>query len=311
MRCICITENNDMKLKEWADKTGVAYLTAYRWFKSGKFPVPAYQTESGTIIVEDEMEQQMFNIDSSPSKDAMSLFLRKTIEYSVNNSTVEEFAAWIISTFSLSLSGSENIVKNIRQKPKNEDIQKHFAQFIPKRDKPKPQMMITEAKDLDHLVKNDELSAKDLVDGMAELGCGLVKTAQIDGVAVPVDPKLFKELSEAIKVPGIITNTNLAGSTGGAFNRVTTPQSYAYSTEKDVACSLPISNSTDENPIAADDISSDENISGPTGEFKPTQKELKFARKRLSQKTTTGTTKRTRGRPKKSSKNQEKVKDED
>jgi predicted site-specific integrase-resolvase len=44
-----------MKLSTWAKKQGVHYNTAYKWFKDGKFPCKAYQTESSTIIVEDEI----------------------------------------------------------------------------------------------------------------------------------------------------------------------------------------------------------------------------------------------------------------
>ena len=39
-----------MKLSDWARKQGVSYLTAWRWFKSGKLPVPARQLPSGTKI---------------------------------------------------------------------------------------------------------------------------------------------------------------------------------------------------------------------------------------------------------------------
>ncbi len=41
-----------MRLKAWAEQMGVTYHTAYDWFRKGKMPVPAYQTPSGTIIVE-------------------------------------------------------------------------------------------------------------------------------------------------------------------------------------------------------------------------------------------------------------------
>lgn len=44
-----------VKLSEWAKKQGVAYITAWRWYKAGKLPVRAEQMPSGTIIVyEDE-----------------------------------------------------------------------------------------------------------------------------------------------------------------------------------------------------------------------------------------------------------------
>ena len=272
--CICIMENHGMKLKEWADRTGVAYLTAYRWFKAGKFPVSAYQTESGTIIVEDEGEQEMLSLESTP-KDAMSLFLKKTIEYSISNATVEDFAAWIISTFTLTLGGSKTTTK---RKPTSEDARKHFAQFIPKRDKPKAQMIIAQPEDLDHLI-DDDISAKDLIEGMAELGCGLVKTAPVDGVAVPVDSKLFQELSQAIKSPGEVSNTILTGTTGGAFNRITTPQNYANSTESSTTCNLSISETTYDEPIATDSI---ESVCGPTDDFKQIKKELASAEKTRS-----------------------------
>jgi putative resolvase len=42
----------DMKLADWARETGVSYRTAWRWWRAGILPVPAYQTESGSIIVE-------------------------------------------------------------------------------------------------------------------------------------------------------------------------------------------------------------------------------------------------------------------
>lgn len=41
-----------MKLSVWAKSQGIAYLTAYRMWRSGRLPVPAYQMETGTIIVD-------------------------------------------------------------------------------------------------------------------------------------------------------------------------------------------------------------------------------------------------------------------
>ena len=40
-----------MKPSHWARKQGISYLTAWRWFKAGKLPVPARQLPSGTILV--------------------------------------------------------------------------------------------------------------------------------------------------------------------------------------------------------------------------------------------------------------------
>jgi putative resolvase len=42
-----------VKLSEWARKHGISYLTAWRWFRTGKLPVPARQLPSGTILVEE------------------------------------------------------------------------------------------------------------------------------------------------------------------------------------------------------------------------------------------------------------------
>jgi putative resolvase len=41
-----------VKLSDWAERQGIHYMTAWRWWKAGKLPVPAYQTPSGSIIVE-------------------------------------------------------------------------------------------------------------------------------------------------------------------------------------------------------------------------------------------------------------------
>lgn len=40
-----------MKLSVWARLQGVTYHTAYKWFRDGTLPVPAVQTETGTILV--------------------------------------------------------------------------------------------------------------------------------------------------------------------------------------------------------------------------------------------------------------------
>jgi predicted site-specific integrase-resolvase len=40
-----------MKLSAYADKVGVSYRTAWRWFKAGK--AAGYQVDTGTIIITD------------------------------------------------------------------------------------------------------------------------------------------------------------------------------------------------------------------------------------------------------------------
>ncbi len=45
-----------MRLGDWAEKQGITYMTAWRWFKQGKMPVKTIQTPSGMILVEQENE---------------------------------------------------------------------------------------------------------------------------------------------------------------------------------------------------------------------------------------------------------------
>lgn len=42
-----------MKLVDWAMKQGITYLTAWRWFRDGKLPVPAIKTPTGMILVQE------------------------------------------------------------------------------------------------------------------------------------------------------------------------------------------------------------------------------------------------------------------
>lgn len=47
----------DMELSDWARRQGISYITAWRWFKAGKLPVPARQLPTGTILVEEPNPQ--------------------------------------------------------------------------------------------------------------------------------------------------------------------------------------------------------------------------------------------------------------
>ncbi len=40
-----------VKLSEWARQQDIHYMTAWRWWRGGKLPVPAYQTPSGSVLV--------------------------------------------------------------------------------------------------------------------------------------------------------------------------------------------------------------------------------------------------------------------
>jgi putative resolvase len=44
-----------MRLVDWAEQQGIAYMTAWRWFKNGKMPVKTIQTPSGMILVEEKI----------------------------------------------------------------------------------------------------------------------------------------------------------------------------------------------------------------------------------------------------------------
>jgi putative resolvase len=41
-----------VKLSEWARRDSISYLTAWRWWKPGRLPVPARQTPAGSILVD-------------------------------------------------------------------------------------------------------------------------------------------------------------------------------------------------------------------------------------------------------------------
>jgi len=122
-----------VKLKDWADKVGIKYLTAYRWFKNNTLPVRAYQTNTGTILVEDEDVDMGTNVDINDKNiisNSMSLFLKKTVEYSKNNSSVEDFAAYLLSNFQFVFNDLLDIKINnnkySKQKPSSEEILKQF-----------------------------------------------------------------------------------------------------------------------------------------------------------------------------------------
>lgn len=121
-----------IKLKEWADRHNLSYLTANRHFHAGMIP-GASQLDSGTILVEDDSLEQ--NMAASSTNDAMSLFLKKTVEFSKNNSTVEDFAAYVISNFQLKLNGTVESPRYSKNRPKPEEVQKHFQQFLPDKEK--------------------------------------------------------------------------------------------------------------------------------------------------------------------------------
>lgn len=231
-----------MKLSDWAKKQGISYLTAYRWFKDGKLPSEAYQSESGTIIVKDEsetLEQPMAS--SNHSNDIMSIFLKKTVEFSKNNSTVEDFAAYVLSNFSLKLNSNPESPKYSRNKPKSEDIQKHFQQFLkPKGEKPEPNMFVTEADTLNELIEQSDGSiSPELVSNIKAAALNSVGLTGSD-LQTPEMQSLIKDLSAVIlpaevsdSISGLVGSLTTYDSLGhheGVVSRNVdvTPQSFNY-----------------------------------------------------------------------------------
>lgn len=195
-----------MKLKDWADKQGISYLTAWRWFKAGDPRLAdAYQSDSGTIIVPDEQvssELAMINVQDS---DVMAVVLKKTVEYSKNQYAIEDFAAWILSNFTLKIKGTSDSPKYSRVKPKSEDVQNHFKQFMkPKGEKPKPNMFVAEPDALDDLVaKSNDLAAQELVEEINQFGTEM---------EAPINP------SDTAEVKDLMKDISLAIATSSPFD---------------------------------------------------------------------------------------------
>lgn len=296
-----------MKLKDWADKQGIAYLTAYRWFRDGKLPVKAYQTESGTIIVEaepDNVEKPMAS--NSQTSDIMSIFLKKTVEFSKNNTSVEDFAAYILSNFSLKLNSGPDTPKYSRNKPKPEDIQKHFQQFLkPKGEKPKPNMFVAEPEALDELMaESDNMTTQELVSEIQKIGgyeiTNKLPTILQNGVSsfvntsqVPEMQDLIKDLSAALSptslslTDSVKTYDSLANTEGVVVRNVDlTPQSINYTSSTNSAFGIA---SISPLTITANSVSAVMPASAPTSSyvmatsvFQPTPKEIEKAHEAFS-----------------------------
>jgi hypothetical protein len=278
-----------MKLKDWAEKQGISYLTAWRWFKAGDPRLSsAYQSDSGTIIVPDDTETSEHSMNTVQSDDVMSLVLKKTVEFS-NNSTVADFAAWILSNFNLKLKSVDG-PKYSKVKPSSEKIQNHFKQFLkPKGEKPKVNMFVTTDQDaLDELViRSDDLTAQELVDEIHKIGA--------DG-GVPVNPndapevgELMKDISSALAGASYSTNIKTYGNLAdGVVMRSVdlTPQQFNYTGSASPAFSnnsYSLEETTSSCFVAgAAAAAPDERLEFNDSTFKPTQKELESASRSLS-----------------------------
>lgn len=211
-----------MKLKDWADKQGISYLTAWRWFKAGDARlVGAYQSDSGTIIVPDGNDTSEQSMLGSTANDVMAVVLKKTVEFSKNNATVEDFAAWILSNYSLKPHTYVEGPRYSRNKPKSEEIQKHFQQFLkPKGEKPKANMFVAPPDALDELIsKADDLTAQELVSEIHNIGAA--EGVSVNPTDAPEVGDLMKDLSSALGVstPASLNVTTYGEVTGGVVTR--------------------------------------------------------------------------------------------
>jgi hypothetical protein len=234
----------------------------------------------------------------------MSLFLKKTVEYSKNNSTVEDFAAYILSNFQLKLNNIPEprvFPKYSKNKPKSEDIQKHFKQFIPQTEKPKPNMFVADDNAIDDLVaRSDQLTKQELVSEINKIGgqanIYLADCDDLSAKEIPEVKDLYKDMSVILNASGPnqiiasvlknVTSYSDLGN-GGVISRSNlTPQHHSVSS---TLSSAPLSsnyvmvtNSSQPFPAAACAASADSLLmfdgTGSTGSFKPTEKELNMTR---------------------------------
>jgi len=166
-----------IKLKEWADRHNLSYITANRHFHAGLIP-GASQLDSGTILVEDDSPEQTM-AGTASTNDAMSLFLKKTVEFSKNNSSVEDFAAYVISNFRLQLNNTtEHSPRYSKNRPKSEDVQKHFQQFLP--DKESQERL----KEVKNLIKEGKPAGEVIPAGLSQQASEL---SQVLGNAPPFE----------------------------------------------------------------------------------------------------------------------------
>jgi hypothetical protein len=274
-----------MKLTDWAKKQGISYVTAYRWFRDGKLPVEAYQSDSGTIIVRDEAndssEKSMSVNSVNQQNDVMALFLKKTVEFSKNNSTVEDFAAYVISNFQLKMNNAaESTPKYSRMKPKPEDVQKHFQQFIKKGQKPQPNIFVSEPETIDDLVaKSEGLTTEQLVHELHKIA--EPQSINVTGLVSP-DNELYTQIKTAlsdVRLNNAFSDLLSGESTEGVFNRTvheSTPLTYTNGLNSTFSTSsLSVAEVATTAPTGTSLFF---NTNGPTGAFKPTQKELESAK---------------------------------
>ena len=210
---------------------------------------------------------------SSQTNDIMSMFIKKTVESSKNNDSIEDFAAWVLSNFNLKSNSVSDTPKYSRVKPKSEDVQKHFQQFLKKKeDRPKPNVFLPMETGLDDLVaKSNDLTAQEFMDEASQTYDGSVTD-------IPEVQDLMKDLASILSVPGhvpAVPVTTYSDVVEGVIARSvdSTPQ-INYTCSNDSALNN-VSSSTSLVDLTNANYTNSTYVSA----FQPTQKEIDSANK--------------------------------
>lgn len=86
--------NENMRLPDYARELGISYKTAWRWWKAGKLPHPARQTETGMVIVDYQRDKPSDKnnlirvaiygrVSSSENKDNLERQVERLVQYSI------------------------------------------------------------------------------------------------------------------------------------------------------------------------------------------------------------------------------------
>lgn len=245
-----------MKLADWAKKQGISYLTAYRWFKAGRLPVPAYQSDSGTIIVQEGDEPEKDMSEEKRDDSVVSEFLKKTVEFSKNGAPIEDFAAFVLTNYKLEQPLTKSASAGVRKAaPTKEMINEHFKQFLkPAGEKPKPEMFIPdsetqklidemaaaeEVKDkmaffeaTGKLVENNTLSVDPIADSISVTGASAISQTSNEMLSSPIAMSMNSNLKAQKAVESLIGSSNIGLGTAnnplnlnflGGLNTTTSP----------------------------------------------------------------------------------------
>lgn len=274
-----------IKLKDYCDKIGISYITGYRWVKNGQFPANVTQTPTGTILVDDDSEDEEMSfeeLNATNKNDAISLFLKKTVEFSKTNQSVEDFAAFILSNFKLKLNSEDFVAspKYSKNKIKDEDVQKHFQKFLPKNPKPAPNMFIIPPESIDEIVKLSELYDPDISDGITAASTVATQTAVVSnnttntGVWVGEIGQKHTPITVSNYAAPATTNAAPTLDCNCCFNNA------SYST----FITTPLT-SIDNTTATFNSINNIVGCSSSSVSFQPTEKELNFSAKMIEETT--------------------------